>query len=424
MNAKPYLLCAAVLIALGAAHPAGAGENPADPAAPDVLDLQQAASLLRVPQSIVRDLAQSGMVPARRIGSRWRFNRVALMEWLQGERHSYPKVTAKARQLAAGAATASGPEPESGASPAASEAFLGSGLSIPELAQTRGAGRNAAPPPLAQGPAAAPAPALDPQQPVGERRSGLSAEETALREQGLALLKGGAKTMELGLAYSRQVAETGLQRVEVLTTVATLTGRYGLAEDLQLTARLPLNHRRTRVLGASLGSGTASATDHFAGDLALTLLGVGLRENVGRPNLIWSVDAVLPTGPGDAGLGTGIVFSKSYDPVVLFAGLNYLHGLRTDHRDPRRSLAKHNVGFNLGYAYAINDAIALSGQFAGNYRTARSDSVLPPERERYLIQLGVTWQLGRGLFIDPSVSFGVGGTSPDMSFGTNLVYSF
>ena len=50
-------------------------------------------------------------------------------------------------------------------------------------------------------------------------------------------------------------------------------------------------------------------------------------------------------------------------------------------------LAKHNVGFNLGYAYAVNDSVALSGVFIGTYgtdeRAAGAVAVLTPARESY-----------------------------------------
>ena len=75
-----------------------------------------------------------------------------------------------------------------------------------------------------------------------------------------------------------------------------------------------------------------------------SLLGVASREAMGRPTIVWSLDGVLPTGGGDRGVGGGVVLSKSYDPSVLFVGLNYLYGLHVNPSDSRWSLAKHNYG--------------------------------------------------------------------------------
>jgi excisionase family DNA binding protein len=55
------------------------------PAAADaVLTLEEAADLLRVPVEDVRGLAESGELPARRLGDAWRFRRDALLAWLGG----------------------------------------------------------------------------------------------------------------------------------------------------------------------------------------------------------------------------------------------------------------------------------------------------------------------------------------------------
>jgi excisionase family DNA binding protein len=54
--------------------------RPAPPA--EVLDLDQAAELLRVDRDAVAELAESGELPGRRIGGEWRFAREALLAWL------------------------------------------------------------------------------------------------------------------------------------------------------------------------------------------------------------------------------------------------------------------------------------------------------------------------------------------------------
>lgn len=432
ISLKPAAL---LLAAACAATPAAAQTSVAD----DVLTLAEAARLLRVPPKIVVKLAQTGSIPARQVGSQWRFNRVALMEWLQGERYAYP----------AGALQARGKAPASGGAPAPAlpaerppvqEAGEGErALTAGELAVLSGRGeagssplhRAQAPAPEAPAspPAAPTAPAASPEpaKPIGEGPSGLTAEEVALRDQGV-LLKRGATTVEFGLAYSRQTRENlPILRVEQNTTTATLAARYGIRDDFQVSARLPGIYQRTATFAAeTLGSGISRKdTDHYAGDIALSLQGVAQRERVGKPNLTWSIDTVLPTGPGDTGLGAGLILSKTYDPVVIYGALNYMYGFDADRSESRRVLAKNNWSFNLGYAYAINDSLALSGAFVGFYRTPSDGAdAIPLERESYLLQLGMTWQLTPKLFIEPAVAFGVGGTAPDMNFSLNLPYTF
>jgi excisionase family DNA binding protein len=52
------------------------------PSASEVLTLEQAAALLQVDEQLVRELAESGELPGRRLGDQWRFSRQALIDWL------------------------------------------------------------------------------------------------------------------------------------------------------------------------------------------------------------------------------------------------------------------------------------------------------------------------------------------------------
>jgi excisionase family DNA binding protein len=340
--------------------------NPGFAAEAEVMTLEEAAAFLRLPPETVRQLAETQRIPARSVGETWRFSRPALVEWLKGE----------------------------------------------DLASIRGR----------QAPAGAPT--------VGEPRTGPTAEEIALRDQA-ALLKRGATTIDFGVAYvhREQTPVPGSLRIEERTTAATAALRYGLVDNLQVTLRLPYIWRRAYVYADASVSGTTEPSvtrDDYTGDASASLLFAAMRERTGRPNIIVSLDGVLGNGPGDKAIGGGIVLSKSYDPAVLFAGVNYLHGNDIDPADPRRSLAKHNWGLNLGYTYALNDSLALNTVVLATYRDSESPdgSAIPPPRERYALQLGTTWMLARGLFVEPTVSMRLGGDGADFGFALNIPYSF
>ncbi len=53
--------------------------------AEEVLTLQEAAALLRLPVETVRASAVAGDLPGRAFGEEWRFVRAALLTWLAGE---------------------------------------------------------------------------------------------------------------------------------------------------------------------------------------------------------------------------------------------------------------------------------------------------------------------------------------------------
>lgn len=53
-------------------------------AAEDVLTLEEAAALLKLPLETVRASASAGELPGRAFGEQWRFSRAGLLEWLAG----------------------------------------------------------------------------------------------------------------------------------------------------------------------------------------------------------------------------------------------------------------------------------------------------------------------------------------------------
>jgi excisionase family DNA binding protein len=62
----------------------GRAEIVQDAAGGEVLTLQEAAELLRLPVEPVRASALAGELPGRAFGDEWRFSRAALLAWLAG----------------------------------------------------------------------------------------------------------------------------------------------------------------------------------------------------------------------------------------------------------------------------------------------------------------------------------------------------
>jgi len=51
----------------------------------DILTIDEAAELLKIPRSSVYKLAQQGKIPAQKVGRHWRFHRGTLVMWIAGE---------------------------------------------------------------------------------------------------------------------------------------------------------------------------------------------------------------------------------------------------------------------------------------------------------------------------------------------------
>jgi excisionase family DNA binding protein len=71
-----------VTVDLGESSPVVGHHDFRPAAAPEVLDLTQAAELLAVEESAILELAERGELPGRRIGDAWRFSRTAVLNWL------------------------------------------------------------------------------------------------------------------------------------------------------------------------------------------------------------------------------------------------------------------------------------------------------------------------------------------------------
>lgn len=50
----------------------------------DILTVDEAAELLKIPRSSVYKLAQQGKIPAKKVGRHWRFHRTTLVNWISG----------------------------------------------------------------------------------------------------------------------------------------------------------------------------------------------------------------------------------------------------------------------------------------------------------------------------------------------------
>lgn len=51
----------------------------------DILTIDEAARLLRIPRSSVYKLAQEGKIPSQKVGRHWRFHRGMLIRWISGQ---------------------------------------------------------------------------------------------------------------------------------------------------------------------------------------------------------------------------------------------------------------------------------------------------------------------------------------------------
>jgi excisionase family DNA binding protein len=383
---------------------AEAGQETAPPVAdPAVLTLAEAAVLLRIDDVDLERLAERQELPARRIGPHWRFSRAALMAWLAGDwdpavagRHTDDSSFGRPRLVEADMA-----------------AITGRGAPLQTPTPSTG------PSPSAGGQA----------KPIGEAPDERRAEDIFLRGQRV-LLGRGEVVVDVGQFYSRSDDlllaslddRLGLATVQQSTLSTLLVGRVGILTETELFASTSFHHQRSQAFlaSAALGNSGRSELPGFGIGLRRTLL----RESAGRPDIIGSVAAQIPTGDYAYGMGGGLVVVKSFDPVVVFANLNYSHAFR------RVSGAltlrpEDRFDVSLGYSLGLNDTLAISTAVSGvSTGTGTFEDATSRRHDLFSLRFALTSSLTERLYLEPSVSVGLAGPTNTFAFGITVPYSF
>jgi excisionase family DNA binding protein len=390
---------------------------PASPSAPDVLTLSEAAELLRVEAGELEQLASRSEVPARRIGSSWRFNRDALLAWVNGDWGRIATIEPAA--VASREAPSNVRPPETG--------VAGLLLTPRELGQTTGAGMVVAQTTPMQSMST---PSTAGEMPIGEAPPEMTAEDIFLRGTKV-LLGRGEVAVDIGQFYSRSdntqltIVDNALGLATIRQTAFTtlLSARVGIFDETEAFVSTIFRSLNSDVLAA----GTKIAEDHLTefGDVRLGVRQTLLTEAPGRPNIIATIFGNLPTGQTSYAIGGGVSLVKSFDPVVLFVTANYRHTFSRDFADITRLEPEDRFDVTLGYALALNGTLTISTSVSGLFSSANTfTNARLLRQEIYSLQLGLTSYLAQGLYIEPSVSFGLSGPGDSVAFGVTLPYTF
>jgi len=375
----------ALILMLGAftesAHAAQVGKASASVSA--VMTTDEAAALLRVPAAELERLATRGEVPARLVAGEWRFNRDALLAWINGDWKLIRTLAAPGAQTKA------------------------------ETAESQGA---AAP---ANGPA-----------PIGEAPEKRTAEDIFLRSQKV-LLAPGEVTADLGVFFSRSdnlvlVALDGsvaLATRERRAFTSTLQARLGIFDETE--AFVGANYVR-QTSNTFVGAQTVSrSSGDRLGDVRLGVRRTLLKEGPGRPNLIATLYAAIPTDRAYYAIGGGFTLVKSLDPVVLYADASYLRTFNQDFDEVTRLVPTDQLTMTAGYALALNDSLSISASLSGAFsgRTRFANGILR-RQDAYSLSLGLTSWLTQGLYLEPMVGIGLNGPADNFTIGVTVPYTF
>jgi len=261
--------------------------------------------------------------------------------------------------------------------------------------------------------------------------------------------------LQLGLIDANQVARD--------TVIGTADFRYGLADRLEIEARIPFvyRHDRLTVLSQQITPTVPAATQtttlegshigdiEFAGRYQLNrgnngnaIFVGGLRvkstTGIGPYDVRFDSDGIahsLGTGSGFWAVEPSITMLYPSDPVVIYVTLGYLHNFG---RNIDRTIGTTHVGevdpgdaidLSAGFGFALNPQFSISLGFTNTFIFAtrselgatvqHSDSL-----EAGAMTMGWSYAFGPNFTFSTNFEFGVTSDAPDMRVILRLPYRF
>ncbi len=241
-------------------------------------------------------------------------------------------------------------------------------------------------------------------------------------------------------------------RRDIVTS--SLTVRYGIAERLQLEARVPGVYRRDKEI---LGIGTAdirerTVSDVDLGDIEATLSWQPISNNGLIPATVLKATARFPTGRnpfeiesevidrggesrlvnpptggGHYAVSPGANFVWRNDPLVYFGGADYALNLQQEFDEFGVIDPGDSFGWFAGFNFAISDRVSISTSFINRHtkktRQNGIESIGTATNDARLV-FGTAIATPRGRTLLASASIGLTDQSPDFSISFTLPITF
>ncbi len=252
------------------------------------------------------------------------------------------------------------------------------------------------------------------------------------------LLSRGQMQIDCGLTYTLQethfpaVFGANLVRADVRrrTITVPLALRYGLNEETQLFLNTPLGWSDTE-FATVLGDDDRSVGG--IGDVSFGFNRLLCQDSRCGRSWVGTLRATAPTGEAtnplvitDSGLGNGVwrlggdlLVVQNLDPVIIFYGAGYTYSFEGD-IDGLDIQYGHQVNYNLGLGFAVNERVTLSTAFLGSYiGETHANGILIPnsDQEPLQIRMAATIARCRSRLVEPFVTFGLTQTAPSARLG-------
>ena len=105
-------------------------------------------------------------------------------------------------------------------------------------------------------------------------------------------------------------------------------------------------------------------------------------------------------------------------------GIKYPHGYALPDETDAERILNAVLDLGIGYALALNDTLAISLALSGSFTSATSfPNVRLRQQDNYGLRFGLTSWLTSGVYIEPSVTFNLGGPDDGLAFGLTIPYT-
>lgn len=259
-----------------------------------------------------------------------------------------------------------------------------------------------------------------------------------------------------------------VREVKRNTLTATLTGRWGLTNRMELEARLPYVYRHDNTIGREFatGAGTDSAfaaRGHGIGDVELTgryqfndggvdkpyfIGSLRLKSRTGKDpfEVVTSGDVEgfrgglqteLPTGSGFLGLQPALTVLLPSDPAVLFGTISYLYNFKRNNVSIQTDTGPQSlgtvapggvIGFNFGMGLALNERSSFSiGYDHSAVGKTKINGTYAPESvwvQLGTLLLGYSYRLSSKHSVNVSLGIGATRDTPDVTLTLRVPLTF
>ncbi len=248
------------------------------------------------------------------------------------------------------------------------------------------------------------------------------------------LLKPRQLQLSIGFNYNSDENQRSFRKNRSRNLSIPLGISYGVTDNLELNASIPLRYKRNEVIAPT---NVSKQGQSGIGDLSLGLSYKLKPETENAPSVTTSFGITAPTGKEDTsadglsigsgfwGISTGLHVSKSIDPAVVFANVGYQHTLK-DKQKGLNIQPGDSFSYGFGAGLSINSSVSFSGRVSGSYQleTKRDGAkIIGSSAEPISFIAGMSYRLGRKTRLETNLNLGLSEDAGDVGIGISYIWN-